>query len=152
MLCRESLTIRASRPATLRVHTETAAPPAGSEIRGDFSVKFLVIVNDSPWGSGLALAAFRFVRAVKESGEQVPAVFFREDGIYNALETDAVDAGTTDLSAAWTALANTAGIRMLLCRSSWQRRLASQPGRGFEESGITEMIEQMLQCDRVVTF
>ena len=115
-------------------------------------MKFLVIVNDSPWGSGLALAACRFVRAARESGEQVSAVFFREDGIYNALEADAVDAGTTDLASAWTGLASTAGIRMLLCRSSWQRRLASQPSKGFEESGLTEMIELMLQSDRVVTF
>lgn len=124
----------------------------GSEDKGDFTVKFLVIVNESPWASGLAVCASRFVRAALASGHGITAVFFREDGVYNALQGEQSDAGTPDLFNAWLELAATAGTRLLLCSSSRLRRLESNPSKAFEESGLTEMLELMLQSDRVVSF
>lgn len=132
--------------------SRTAGHPTGSENTGDITVKLLVIVNESPWGSGLALAASRFVQAALEAQVEVSAVFFREDGIYHLLEGETTDAGTHDLAATWSKLSVTAGVRLLLCRSSRQRRLAAAPASTFEESGLTEMFEMMLQSDRVVTF
>ena len=115
-------------------------------------MKFLVIVNESPWASGLAVCASRFVRAALASGHGITAVFFREDGVYNALHGEQSDAGTPDLFNAWLELAATAGTRLLLCSSSRLRRLESSPSKGFEETGLTEMFELMLQSDRVVSF
>jgi len=119
---------------------------------GDFIVKLLVIVNESPWGSGLSLAAWRFVAAAVKSGVQVSAVFFREDGIYNALAGEAVDAGTPGLADAWTELAASTGVRLMVCSSSRLRRLDVEAAPPFQPSGLTEMIELMLHSDRVVTF
>jgi len=115
-------------------------------------VKFLVIVNESPWASGLALCASRFVLAASASGHQISAIFFREDGVYNALPGELTDAGTPDLAETWAELADAAETRLLLCSSSRLRRFEDNPSACFAESGLTEMFELMLQCDRVVSF
>jgi sulfur relay protein TusD/DsrE len=130
----------------------TPRPQAGSENTGDFTVKFLIIVNESPWASGLALCASRFVRAATASGHGITAIFFREDGVYNAVPGEQTDAGTPDLFKAWAELSAAAGTRLLLCRSSRLRRLQTNPPECFEESGLTEMFELMLHSDRVVSF
>ena len=115
-------------------------------------MKFLVIVNESPWGSALALTAYRFVRACMESGAEIAAVFFRGDGVYNAVQGEMTEAGTPDLAEAWQQLAADRAIRLLLCSSSRLRRLATHPGMGFTDSGLAELIELTQDCDRVVTF
>ena len=56
-------------------------------------MKILVIVNESPWGSSLASTALRFVHAACAAGHEVPAVFFHNDGVYNALEGEVSDGG-----------------------------------------------------------
>jgi len=115
-------------------------------------VKFLVIVNESPWGSTLSLSACRFVNAALDCGVAISAVYFREEGIYNSLPGEAPDAGTPDLCSAWRDLARTAGFPLLVCSSSRLRRLAEPPANGFQSSGLTEMFELVLDSDRVVTF
>lgn len=115
-------------------------------------MKLLVIVNESPWASGLALCANRFVHAAIASGHAIPAVFFREDGVYNALQGELTDAGTPDLCKDWAELAIAANTRLLLCSSSRLRRLKHNPPGVFQDSGLTEMFELMLQSDRVVSF
>lgn len=115
-------------------------------------MKFLLVVNESPWGSTLSLSAWRFVKAAIDLKIHVSAVFFREDGVYNALPGEAGDAGTPDLVTAWRQLAAEAGVRLLLCSSSRLRRLDREPQSPFETSGLTEFVELMLDSDRVVTF
>lgn len=115
-------------------------------------MKFLVVVTGSPWGSALSLSAWRFVKAAIDSEVRVPAVFFREEGVYNAVPGEAMDAGTPDLAEAWAGLAAATGIRLLLCSSSRLRRLRGEPEGAFQTSGLTELIELMLDSDRVVTF
>jgi sulfur relay protein TusD/DsrE len=130
----------------------TPCQPSGSKDKGDFTVKFLVIVNEGPWASGLALCASRFVRAATASGHEISAIFFREDGVYNVLPGELTDAGTPDLVKTWAELATTGRTRLLLCSSSRLRRLENSPSACFAESGLTEMFELMLQSDRVVSF
>jgi len=115
-------------------------------------VKFLVIVNESPWGSGLSLAACRFVVAAIESSIEIRAIFFREDGVYNAVTGEATDAGTIELGTAWKNIGESHDVRLILCSSSWQRRLDLLLPAPFEISGLTEMTELMLDSDRVITF
>jgi sulfur relay (sulfurtransferase) complex TusBCD TusD component (DsrE family) len=115
-------------------------------------MKLLIVVNESPWGSGLALTAYRLARAATHLAGHECAVFFREDGIYNALPGQVTDAGTEDLALSWAALAESHDTRLLLCRSSTQRRLIDCPPAPFQESGLTEMLELMHTVDRVVAF
>ncbi len=115
-------------------------------------MKFLVIVNESPWASGLALCANRFVHAAIASGHGITAIFFREEGVYNALQGELTEAGTPNLSVRWAELATAANTRLLLCSSSRVRRLEQNPPGSFQDSGLTEMFELMSQSDRVVSF
>ena len=115
-------------------------------------MKFLILVNESPWGSGLSLSACRFITALIDSGSQVSAVFFREDGVYNALQGKVSDAGTPELSGIWKAFSDNNGIRLLLCSSSVQRRINETASPPFEITGLAEMLELMASSDRVVSF
>lgn len=113
-----------------------------------FIVKILVIVNESPWGSTLPAAALRLCRAVIDAGHEVGAVFFRGDGVYNALSGRDTDSTTPDLAVAWSRLESP----LLVCSSAAARRLDRAPGGGFREAGLAEVLERMGECDRVVTF
>lgn len=111
----------------------------------------LVIVNAAPWSGSLGLTAQRLVRALLGAGARVPAVFFREDGVYQSLAGRATDAGTPALDAEWRRLAREHGCELLLCSSASQRRLPAAP-EGFREAGLAEVLERAAACDRVVTF
>ena len=116
----------------------------------------LVIVNESPWGSSLATAALRFVRAAQHAGKEVAAVFFHGDGIYNALPGRVSDDGLPCAVQDWCELAGQGETELLLCSASSARRLAQSivnelPGE-FRESGLVRMWELAGRCDCVVTF
>ncbi len=116
-------------------------------------MKCLIIVNESPWQTPLALCALRFARACQGSELQIAAVFFREDGVYNALAGTLADAGTPELSAAWLEVAARSGARLLLCSASSQRRLpANIDTAGFEQTGLADMLELVHQSERVISF
>ena len=97
-------------------------------------------------------AAIRLARATVLDGHQIDAVFFRGDGVYNALQGRATDAGTPDLALEWAALSGESGFPLLLCSAAASRRLDSVPAGGFREAGLAEVLERMASCDRVVTF
>ena len=115
-------------------------------------MKILVIVNESPWGSSLGVTALRLATAMLADGQQVSAIFFREDGVYHAQPGRAVDSGTPCLTGAWQSLAAADAIPLLLCSSASQRRFENAPGGAFRQAGLAEMMEIMASSDRVVTF
>lgn len=113
---------------------------------------FLVIVNDSPWGSTLAATALRLARAAVDAGHRLDAVFFREDGVYNTILGTAADAGAPDLARSWSELAEGAGTALMACEASCRRRLKAPPDAPFRESGLVEFMDRVSGCDRVLTF
>jgi len=115
-------------------------------------VKILIIVNESPWGSSLAVTAFRLVRALLAAHVEIAAVFFRGDGVYHAQPGRAVDAGTPGLCDEWRFLAEPSGFPLLVCSSAAQRRMPEAPGAAYREAGLAELLEIMATSDRVVTF
>jgi len=119
-------------------------------------VKILLIVNESPWGSTLALTALHFCRAALESGLGVAAVYFRNDGVYNARPGQVTDRGTPDLAAAWSALGAANGLDLLLCSAAAARRLSAEDLAAapapFREAGLVEMLSLLQTTDRVVSF
>lgn len=113
-------------------------------------MKVLVIVNESPWGATLPVAALRLARAMLLDGCEIDAVYFRGDGVYNAVQGQAADSGTPRLSTEWAGLSESAGFPLLLCSSAASRRLDSAPAEGFREAGLAEVLERMSRCERVV--
>lgn len=115
-------------------------------------MKVLVIVNESPWGSSLAVTALRLARALQSAGVELDSVYFRGEGAYHAVAGRSSDSGTAEFPGAWLDLAAGGGFPLLLCKSASLRRLDCVPGDGFREAGLAEMVERMASCDRVVTF
>jgi sulfur relay (sulfurtransferase) complex TusBCD TusD component (DsrE family) len=115
-------------------------------------VKILVIVNESPWGGSLAVTALRLTRAMFDHGFGVAAIYFRNEGVYQALAGRAHDSGTPCLHDAWLEVSRARGVPLLLCSSAAQRRLEAAPSEGFREAGLAEVLELMRSCDRVVSF
>lgn len=119
-------------------------------------MKLFVIVNESPWGSSLASSALRFVSAVVKSGNQVPAVFFHNDGVYNALPGRLSDDGMASPVTQWCQLANEHSIDMLLCSAAAARRFPADFAKilptPFTEAGLAQMWVRAGLCDRVVSF
>jgi sulfur relay (sulfurtransferase) complex TusBCD TusD component (DsrE family) len=114
-------------------------------------MKLLVIVTTSPWAGSLAGASLRFVRAAREQGHEVPAVYFREEGVYHAIRGRMADSGTERPSDAWIALAGE-DTQLLLCSAASSRRLDSSTDSAFREAGLARMWALAAECDRVVTF
>ena len=81
---------------------------------------------------------------------EIDAVYFRGDGVYNALPGRATDTGTPNLAEEWSGLSESVGFSLLLCSSSSSRRLDCAPGLGFRETGLAEVLSRMAACDRVV--
>lgn len=115
-------------------------------------MKFLIIVNESPWGSSLAVTALRLVRAMVAGKAEINAIFFREDGVYHAQPGRVVDSGTPSLFDEWQSLANPEGIPLLICSSAAQRRMQEAPDGSYREAGLAELMEILACSDRVLTF
>lgn len=115
-------------------------------------MKILVVVNESPWGATLPVAALRLARAMASGGHEIDSVFFRGDGVYNAHRGRGRDSGTPDLAHEWTEFSDVAGFPLLLCSAAASRRLDSIADAGFREAGLAEVLERMAGCDRVVSF
>ena len=113
-------------------------------------MKILLMVNESPWGSTLSMAALRFARAAVDSGHEVPAVYFRGDGVYNLLRGCNTDDGLVALADDWSLLGDEHGIRLLCCSAAASRRQNVQ--LQGEEAGLAQWWELVSQCDQVVTF
>lgn len=115
-------------------------------------MNILFVINSSPWGSTLGVTALRIARAARDEGMTVSAVFFREEGVFQTRPGRANEAGTPELSKAWTEFARSSGAQLLVCRSSGQRNLPDLPTGAFRESGLAEMMELMAVSDRVVSW
>jgi tRNA 2-thiouridine synthesizing protein D len=119
-------------------------------------VDILIIVNASPWGSTLAVTAWRFAQAAVADGDRLLAVYFQGEGVYNALAGSQADAGTPEMAAAWQVLAEQSGTELLLCSAAAGRRLGAANGvqqpAAFSSAGLASLLERMQHCDRVVSF
>lgn len=115
-------------------------------------MNILLVVNDSPWGSTLAATALRMARAAVAAGHRLDAVFFRGEGVYNAIPGTAADPGTPELAEAWLRLSEAGNVELLVCQSSAKRRLNAPVAAPFREAGLVEFSDRLADCDRVLTF
>ena len=119
-------------------------------------MKILVIVTECPQESSLAATALRFVKAAGESGHAVPAVFFHNEGVLNAMENFVSNEGLPSLSQDWQDISSKQDTVMLVCSAALARRsdndrIVELPDN-FEPAGLPRMWDIAGQCDRVVTF
>ena len=124
-----------------------------------------MIVSEGPYTHQAADTAYNFVNAALERGHAVPRVFFYHDGVAVSNKLSVPPQDERHVQQNWTDLAQEAGIDLVVCVAAAQRRglldakEAKRLGKGadtvadgFRISGLGQMIEMAIQCDRVVTF
>jgi sulfur relay (sulfurtransferase) complex TusBCD TusD component (DsrE family) len=118
-------------------------------------MRILVTVGCSPWGSARSTLAWRFARAALHGGDEV-AVFFHDDGVYNALPGDLSDDGLESPQSCWQRLSAEQGVDMMLCPAATARRLPAARLEGlpasYQQVGLAGMLERMGRFERLVSF
>jgi sulfur relay protein TusD/DsrE len=118
-------------------------------------VRLCVVIGSGPWGDSRATTALRFVRAAMAAGHHT-TVFFRDDGVYNAVAGEVSDGGLESPQSAWVKLAEESGIVLLLCPAATARRMdlsvTERLPACWRQAGLTRLMEIMSESDRVVHF
>ena len=117
-------------------------------------MKFGIVINEGPYQHQASDTAFLFAKAAIEKGHEVFRVFFYHDGVNNASKLTEPPQDDRNIVARWSKLAEEHKIDLVVCVAAALRRgikdenLAS----GFRISGLGQLVEAGIQCDRLVTF
>lgn len=128
-------------------------------------MKYVIQVNASPYASHAGLSAYRFIQAALQQNHQILQVFFYQEGIGHGLRYASPPDDEMNLPAAWSAMAQSHHIDLLICISAAQRRglLCADEARrqgaqddhlavGFRIGGLGQWLEATLAADRVIVF
>jgi len=128
-------------------------------------MKLGVMVNEGPYQHQAADTAIAFVKAAVEKGHEVMRVFFYHDGVNNGTRYGVPPQDDRNITVQWGELAEKHNIDLVICVAAAQRRgildadEAKRHGKdgdniapGFRISGLGQLIEAGIQCDRLVVF
>lgn len=128
-------------------------------------MKYAIQINSSPYSSNRGKTAYQFIKTALASGHKVFRVFFYQDGIYHALRYATPPDDEFNITQKWSELAREQQIDLVVCISAAQRRgllhsdEATRQGKqdndlaeGFRISGLGQLVEATLECDRFLVF
>lgn len=128
-------------------------------------MKYAIQINSSPYHSNTGKTAYYFIKAALAMNHQIFRVFFYQDGIYHALRYATPPDDEFNLTQKWSELAREHQIDLVVCISAAQRRgllhadEAQRQGKqdndladGFRISGLGQLVEATLECDRFMVF
>lgn len=128
-------------------------------------MKFGIQVNEGPYTHEASTTALNFVKAALEAGHEIFRVFFYHDGVNNGTRYTTPPQDDRNIVAAWSELAAEHNIDLVVCVAAAQRRGIVDEGEqerngkdgnniadGFRISGLGQLIEAGIQCDRLVVF
>lgn len=128
-------------------------------------MQFAVVVNEGPYTHQASDTAYHFVRAVLAGGHEVYRVFFYHDGVNNATRLSTPPRDERQVVARWSALAREYDVDLVVCVSAAQRRGIVDEGEqvrndvdgnniaeGFRISGLGQLVEAGIRCERLVVF
>jgi len=128
-------------------------------------MKFALHVTSAPYSSQGNLSALNFAKALAKKNHTLTRVFFSSDAVLTGSALTVPPQDEINLSEAWSDLAKTGDIELILCISACLRRgivdeteaeryqLASNNLRpGFIISGLGQLAEAAIINDRLVTF
>jgi tRNA 2-thiouridine synthesizing protein D len=128
-------------------------------------MKFGIMVSEGPYTHQASDTAYLFAKSVLEKGHELYRVFFYHDGVNNATRLTVPPADDRHIVNRWSALAQDHGIDLVVCIAAAQRRglldenEAKRQGKtadniapGFRISGLGQLVEAGIQCDRLVVF
>lgn len=128
-------------------------------------MKFALTVHGAPYASEASGSALRFARAATDAGHSIVRVFFYHDGVTLANGSIVPPQDEQDLSKAWATLARERSFELAVCiAASLKRGIIDEAERqrygvpaatlasGFEIVGLGQLIDAVLDADRLVTF
>lgn len=128
-------------------------------------MNYSLAIYGGPYSQQASQSALNFARAVLERGHQIQRVFFYHDGIYNGSALISPPQDENNVSAQWQALAQEHGTELVVCIAAAVRRglldekeagRYSKPvhnlAEGFTLSGLGQLIDAGMSCDKLVTF
>lgn len=123
-------------------------------------MKFALVVLGSPFSSQATQTAFRFCSAALAAEHQIYRVFFYQDGVYCASRCGEASNGS-NYAELWQELQRKHSLDLAVCVGASTRRglldetqLDTQGliADGFEVSGLGQLIDAILNADRLITF
>jgi tRNA 2-thiouridine synthesizing protein D len=123
------------------------------------------MVSAGPYQHQAADSAYHFASAAIAAGHNVDRVFFYHDGVNNGTRLTTPPQDDRNIVARWSALATEYEVDLVLCVAAAQRRGLVDEGEakrngkdadnlapGFRISGLGQLIESAIECDRLITF
>jgi tRNA 2-thiouridine synthesizing protein D len=128
-------------------------------------MKIGVLVSEGPYTHQASDTAYNFVKAAIEKGHEIYRVFFYHDGVNNATRLTEPPRDDRNIVNRWSELSKQHNLDLVVCIAAAQRRgimdanEAKRQGKdadnlaeGFRISGLGQLVEAGIQCDRLVTF
>ncbi len=128
-------------------------------------MRFGIVVNEGPYTHQASDSAYRFTKAALDKGHEIFRVFFYHDGVNNGTRLTVPPQDDRNLVALWSELAQAHKLDLVVCVAAAQRRgvldqsEAKRHGKdadniapGFRISGLGQLIEAGIECDRLVVF
>ncbi len=125
---------------------------------------FTLVVYGSP-DTQAASTAYNFAQALLKAGHQIYRLFFYQDGVFNACSFNTPPQDEENLPASWQTLIQEYDLDAVVCVASALKRgivndaeaerydlAASNLRKGFEISGLGQLIDGVIQSDRVINF
>ncbi|MBK4717022.1 MULTISPECIES: sulfurtransferase complex subunit TusD [Tenebrionibacter/Tenebrionicola group] len=128
-------------------------------------MRFALMVTGPAYGTQQASSAYQFAQALLKEGHQLESVFFYREGVYNANQLTSPASDEFDLVRAWQALHDEYDVALHICVAAALRRgvvddsearRAGLPAAnlqpGFTLSGLGQLAQAALSCERMVQF
>jgi tRNA 2-thiouridine synthesizing protein D len=128
-------------------------------------MKLGIVVNEGPYQHQAADSAYQFAAAALAGGHAIFRVFFYHDGVNNGTRLSTPPQDDRNIPQRWSQLAQEHGLDLVVCVAAAQRRGIVDEGErkrhgkdadniapGFRISGLGQLVEAAIECDRLVTF
>ncbi|MGD8783745.1 MAG: sulfurtransferase complex subunit TusD [Thioalkalispiraceae bacterium] len=128
-------------------------------------MKLGIQINEGPYTHEATVTALNYCKAAIAAGHEIFRVFFYHDGVNNGTRYTTPPQDDINIVNGWSQLAKENNIDLVVCVAAAQRRGIVDEGEqerngkdgnniadGFRISGLGQLIETGIQCDRLVVF
>jgi tRNA 2-thiouridine synthesizing protein D len=117
-------------------------------------MKFTLLVSEGPYTHQATDTAYQFAAAAIAAGHEVMRVFFYHDGVYNATKLTEPPQDDRHIVNRWAELAEKHKVDLVVCVAAALRRGIKNEvlAPGFRISGLGQLVDGGIKCDRTVTF
>ncbi|MEI3773589.1 sulfurtransferase complex subunit TusD [Pectobacterium brasiliense] len=128
-------------------------------------LSYCLLVTGPAYGTQQASSALQFAQALLAEGHRLKSVFFYREGVLNANQLTSPANDEFDLVRAWQQLGEMHQVALNVCVAAALRRGVTDAQQatqlnlvganlqpGFVLSGLGELAQSVLTCDRVIQF